>query len=181
MNKQTFLTIFNILTAQNAVIDFNPKWENGTGYMDGVCVDPDLHDGLIEKQPVVATDPSGRRMVIFIDTDSNKPTAVFERYADPKNDLLIGQVMRGATVTGKPLYELESLQSQFEVIAAELIINNPELVAKEMAEEITQALQDAVAAKKPMNKWLKRGLWAGGLAALGGAIYLAVDRCMDAA
>jgi len=58
-------------------VEFQAKWNNGTGYFDGAV--PELFDAPIVK----CTDPQGRRMVFV--NDGTSSIVIFDRYA-PKVD-----------------------------------------------------------------------------------------------
>lgn len=66
------------IAANAPVLDFNPIWNNGTGYFDGLQNDPTLPVGIS-----TSTTADGRMVLIFNSSD-NYPFAFAQRYCDSK-------------------------------------------------------------------------------------------------
>ena len=60
-------------------LPFSSEWENGTGYLDGVCRDTTLSE--LPKGLYKCMDLYGRAMVIVI--TSHQPVVFFERFTNP--------------------------------------------------------------------------------------------------
>ena len=78
MNKAIFAAAFDRI---NTIVEFNPEWKNGTGYLDGAVVEKGV------KEICKTTDDLGRRVIVIPLNVGN--VVVFERYSDPKSDTIV--------------------------------------------------------------------------------------------
>lgn len=79
--QNTFNKFFN---ACNDVVEFDPSWKNGTGYLDGVCHQENL---VGSGQVVKTTDDHGRKVLIA--GTNQGPVVVFERYIAGDNGVIV--------------------------------------------------------------------------------------------
>lgn len=78
--------------------------------------------------------------------------------------------------------QLAAQQKPEPTVTAKTEAKAPDTVAEAVKtgdEQIAATATEAAEPKKPMNKWLKRGLWTGGIAAVAGGVYFVVDRYTD--
>ena len=78
MTKAIFAAAYDRI---NTVVDFNMDWKNGTGYLNGAVVEADI------KEICKTVDDFGRRVIIIPLNAGN--VVVFERYSDPKSDVIV--------------------------------------------------------------------------------------------
>lgn len=83
--KEVLVSVFNNITN---TVEYSTKWENGTGYLDGVVRDTTIvfDDNGYAK----STTTKGRRMVIVKTVKGN--IVIFERYTDPHSTVVVSNM-----------------------------------------------------------------------------------------
>ena len=91
-NTKTAMDHFNKVwneIGSNAFVPFNPKWANGTGYMDGLLEDPEVKD-LPTFLVCKSQEPAPQmRKIIFINCGEKGVVAVFQRYTYGGSGVLV--------------------------------------------------------------------------------------------
>lgn len=83
--KETLVSVFNKI---ENLVKYNPKWENGTGYLDHAVTDTSIvfdEDGYAK-----AVSVQGRKIVIVKTIKGN--VVVFERYTDPESSVVVSNM-----------------------------------------------------------------------------------------
>lgn len=97
MNKSSssvsalFDSNYNSIVALGKVIEFNPSWNNGTGYLNGSVEGPDaVHLGPEEVAYCITTN---NRKIIFVGTIYG-PVCIFQRYTDGEGGVIVWNANR---------------------------------------------------------------------------------------
>lgn len=73
--------------ATEKTVEYNPKWENGTGYFNHLVTNKDLATELDIGQMAKCTDPNGRKMIIM--QTSLGLLVIFARHVDEKTSFRV--------------------------------------------------------------------------------------------
>jgi hypothetical protein len=83
--KELLVGVFNKI---ENLVEYNSKWENGTGYLDHAVNDTSIvfdEDGYAK-----AVSPAGRKIVIVKTIKGN--AVVFERYTDSESSVVVSNI-----------------------------------------------------------------------------------------
>lgn len=110
--KETLVSVFNKI---ENLVKYNPKWENGTGYLDNAMRDVNIEfdeDGYAK-----AVSTAGRKIVIVKTCKGN--AVVFERYTDPESSVVVSNMPSA-------IEQLFGMNGSLSGEQLKLILGNPE-------------------------------------------------------
>lgn len=117
---RSFLRIYHWLKANGQVLDYQPSWANGTGYLDG------LEKGAPVKEVWCFEDDKRRRGIVIpyladafrvMTAHENRNLVIFERYTDGQDGVLVAnsdQTLRGifaSRLTYEHIYLAEKMMN----------------------------------------------------------------------